>query len=85
MWIGRGDFEADDWRDAVQTMYLPQLADHQRARHFARALLTQFDAALSNADFNGDTYPDRHADGDHGLGWHGRRVRRPARRAAGDR
>jgi Tol biopolymer transport system component len=32
---------SDDWRDAVQTMYLPQLADHQRARHFARALLTE--------------------------------------------
>jgi Tol biopolymer transport system component len=32
---------SEDWRDAVQTMYLPQLADHQRARHFSRALLTQ--------------------------------------------
>ncbi len=32
---------SDDWRDAVQTMYLPQLADHQRARHFSRTLLTQ--------------------------------------------
>ena len=32
---------SDDWRDAVQTMYLPQLADHQRARHFSRALLTE--------------------------------------------
>jgi hypothetical protein len=32
---------SDDWRDAVQTMYLPQIADHQRARHFARALLTE--------------------------------------------
>ena len=32
---------SEDWRDAVQTMYLPQLADHQRARHFARALLTE--------------------------------------------
>jgi len=32
---------SDDWRDAVQTTYLPQLADHQRARRFARALLTE--------------------------------------------
>jgi Tol biopolymer transport system component len=32
---------SDDWRDAVQTMYLPQLADHQRARHFSRVLLTE--------------------------------------------
>ena len=32
---------SDDWRDAVQKMYLPQLADHDRARHFSRALLTQ--------------------------------------------
>jgi Tol biopolymer transport system component len=32
---------SDDWRDAVQTMYLPQIADHQRARHFARPLLTE--------------------------------------------
>jgi Tol biopolymer transport system component len=32
---------SDDWRDAVQTMYLPQIADHQRAPHFARALLTE--------------------------------------------
>jgi Tol biopolymer transport system component len=32
---------SDDWRDAVQTMYLPQIADHRRARHFARALLTE--------------------------------------------
>jgi len=31
---------SDDWREAVQKMYLPQLADHDRARHFARALLT---------------------------------------------
>ena len=31
---------SDDWRDAVQKMYLPQLADHDRARHFARPLLT---------------------------------------------
>jgi Tol biopolymer transport system component len=32
---------SDDWRDAVQTMYLPQIAEHRRARHFARALLTE--------------------------------------------
>ncbi|PYO61768.1 MAG: hypothetical protein DMD70_06590 [Gemmatimonadetes bacterium] len=29
------------WRDAVQTTYLPQLADHYRARRIAQPLLTQ--------------------------------------------
>src|SRR5216117_3722658 len=29
------------WRDAVQTTYLPQLADHYRARRIAQSLLTQ--------------------------------------------
>jgi Tol biopolymer transport system component len=32
---------SDDWRDAVQTMYLPQIADHQRARRFARPVLNR--------------------------------------------
>jgi Tol biopolymer transport system component len=32
---------SDDWRDAVQTMYLPQIADHQRARRFARVVLNK--------------------------------------------
>lgn len=30
---------SEEWRDAVQTMYLPQISDHQRARRFARAVL----------------------------------------------
>ena len=30
-----------EWRDAVQTTYLPQLADHYRARRIAQPLLTQ--------------------------------------------
>ncbi len=32
---------SDEWRDAVQTMYLPQVAQHQRARRFARAVLNE--------------------------------------------
>ncbi|MBI4542316.1 MAG: PD40 domain-containing protein [Gemmatimonadetes bacterium] len=32
---------SDEWRDAVQTMYLPQLADNQRARRFGRPVLTR--------------------------------------------
>jgi Tol biopolymer transport system component len=32
---------SEEWRDAVQTMYLPQVAEHQRARRFARPLLTR--------------------------------------------
>ncbi len=32
---------SDDWRDAVQSMYLPQIADHQRARRFAHAVLNK--------------------------------------------
>ena len=30
-----------DWRDAVQTTFLPQIADHYRARRIAQPLLTQ--------------------------------------------
>ncbi len=30
---------SDEWRDAVQTWYLPQIADNQKARRFARAVL----------------------------------------------
>ncbi len=30
-----------EWRDAVQTTYLPQLADHYRARRIAQPLLTE--------------------------------------------
>ncbi|HXF94792.1 MAG TPA: hypothetical protein VNI61_01700, partial [Gemmatimonadales bacterium] len=32
---------SDDWRDAVQTTYLPQLADHYRARRIAQVVLNQ--------------------------------------------
>lgn len=32
---------SDEWRDAVQTMYLPQVAEHQRARRFSRAVLNE--------------------------------------------
>jgi Tol biopolymer transport system component len=32
---------SDDWRDAVQTTYLPQIADHYRASRIARAVLTE--------------------------------------------
>ncbi|MEK6609615.1 MAG: peptidase S9, partial [Gemmatimonadota bacterium] len=32
---------SDEWRDAVQTMYLPQIAEHQRARRFSRAVLNE--------------------------------------------
>ncbi|MGH7699366.1 MAG: BamA/TamA family outer membrane protein [Gemmatimonadales bacterium] len=32
---------SDDWRDAVQTTYLPQLANHYRARRIARPVLTE--------------------------------------------
>src|SRR6266576_2884740 len=32
---------SSEWRDAVQTTYLPQLADHYRARRIAQPLLTQ--------------------------------------------
>ncbi|MBI1723214.1 MAG: PD40 domain-containing protein [Gemmatimonadetes bacterium] len=32
---------SDEWRDAVQTMYLPQVGQHQRARRFSRAVLNQ--------------------------------------------
>ncbi len=32
---------SEDWRDAVQTTFLPQLADHYRARRIAKPVLTQ--------------------------------------------
>jgi WD40 repeat protein len=32
---------SDQWRDAVQTTFLPQLVDHYRARRLAQPLLTQ--------------------------------------------
>lgn len=32
---------SNDWRDAVQLTYLPQIADHSRARHFAQPVLTR--------------------------------------------
>lgn len=32
---------SDDWRDAVQTTFLPQLGDHYRARRIAQPLLTR--------------------------------------------
>ena len=32
---------SDEWRDAVQTTVLPQLADHYRARRIAKPVLTQ--------------------------------------------
>ncbi|HYU28822.1 MAG TPA: BamA/TamA family outer membrane protein [Gemmatimonadales bacterium] len=32
---------SNDWRDAVQTTFLPQLGDHYRARRIAQPLLTQ--------------------------------------------
>ena len=32
---------SSEWRDAVQTTYLPQLADHYRARRIAQPLLTE--------------------------------------------
>src|SRR5467141_3816369 len=32
---------SSEWRDAVQTTYLPQLADHYRARRIAQPLLTR--------------------------------------------
>jgi Tol biopolymer transport system component len=32
---------SDEWRDAVQTWYLPQIADNQKARRFARAVLNK--------------------------------------------
>src|SRR2546429_4030343 len=32
---------SSEWRDAVQTTYLPQLAQHYRARHIAQPLLTR--------------------------------------------
>jgi len=32
---------SDEWRDAIQTTVLPQLADHYRARRIAKPLLTQ--------------------------------------------
>ena len=32
---------SDEWRDAIQTTVLPQLADHHRARRIAKPLLTQ--------------------------------------------
>src|SRR5437773_11196600 len=32
---------SDEWRDAVQTTYLPQLSEHYRARRIAQPLLTQ--------------------------------------------
>ena len=32
---------SDEWRDAVQTTYLPQLANHYRARRIAQPLLTE--------------------------------------------
>jgi Tol biopolymer transport system component len=32
---------SEEWRDAVQTTYLPQVAEHQRARRFARAVLNK--------------------------------------------
>ena len=32
---------SDEWRDAVQTTYLPQIAEHQQARRWARPVLTR--------------------------------------------
>ena len=32
---------SNDWHDAVQSTYLPQIADHERARRIARPLLTR--------------------------------------------
>jgi Tol biopolymer transport system component len=32
---------SDEWRDAVQTTFLPQLGDHWRARRIAQAILTR--------------------------------------------
>jgi len=32
---------SEEWRDAVQTWYLPQIADHQQARRWARPVLTR--------------------------------------------
>src|SRR5438552_18404979 len=32
---------SDEWRDAVQTTFLPQLGDHYRARRIAQPLLTE--------------------------------------------
>jgi Tol biopolymer transport system component len=32
---------SDDWRDAVQTWYMPQITEHQKARTFARAVLNK--------------------------------------------
>ncbi len=32
---------SDEWRDAVQTTYLPQLSEHYRARRIAQPLLTE--------------------------------------------
>ncbi len=32
---------SSEWRDAIQTTYLPQLADHYRARRIAQPLLTE--------------------------------------------
>jgi WD40 repeat protein len=31
---------SDEWRDAIQSIFLPQLADHYRAHHIAKELLT---------------------------------------------
>jgi Tol biopolymer transport system component len=40
--LGRSlDDLSDEWRDAIQTTVLPQLADHYRARRIAKPLLTQ--------------------------------------------
>src|SRR5438105_8740304 len=32
---------SNDWRDAIQTAFMPQLGDHSRARRIAQPLLTQ--------------------------------------------
>jgi Tol biopolymer transport system component len=32
---------SDEWRDAIQTTYLPQIANHYRARRIAQAVLTE--------------------------------------------
>jgi Tol biopolymer transport system component len=40
--LGRSlDQLSDEWRDAVQTTFLPQLSDHYRARRVAQPLLTE--------------------------------------------
>ena len=40
--LGRSlDDLSDEWRDAILTTFLPQLADHYRARRIAKPLLTQ--------------------------------------------